>query len=99
MKKRQLLFSCSHDACIKLASIISTYAHAAFPVGGSECAQATRESLLDMADRINNCRDDTVAINARQRPMLKSAINWYFADVETDDAQRNDLLERLQRSS
>ena len=95
MRKRQLHFNCTDHACEKLAEVLSTYAHAAFPIGGSECAQATRESLLDMANRMGNCIENTFAINARQRPMLKSAINWYFTEVESDNELRDDLLKRL----
>jgi len=95
MKKRQFNFSCTDNACEQLATVISTYAHAAFPVGGSACAQATRESLLDMASRIADCVDDSFAINTRQRPMLKSAITWYFTEVANDDLQRDALLQRI----
>ena len=95
MKKRQLHFICTNHACEKLAKVLSTYAHAAFPIGGSECAQATRESLLDMANRMDNCVENTFTINARQRPMLKSAINWYFTEVESNNELRDELLKRL----
>ncbi len=97
MKKKQFQFPCDNDACSHLAKVLSTYVYAAFPIGGSECAQATRESLLDMAKRLADCKTDKFGINARQRPMLKSAINWYFSEVETDEARQNSLLEALMR--
>lgn len=97
MKKRLFHFSCDDQACKSLAKIISTYAHTAFPIGGSECAQATRESLLDMANRLAICNDESFALNPRQRPMLKSAINWYFSEVVTDQLQHDNLLNKLKR--
>ena len=97
MKKRQLHFICTNHACEKLAKVLSTYAHAAFPVGGSDCAQATRESLLDMALRLAENKDDVFAINPRQIPMLKSAIKWYFSEVEDNSHLQMSLLGKLSR--
>lgn len=97
MKKRHLRFSCAEDTCQQLAKIISIYAHAAFPVGGSECAQATRESLLDMALRLSECQEKNFLINARQSPMLKSAIDWYYSEIEMDNTQQKALLIQIKR--
>ena len=97
MKKRMLSFSCIDNACENLATVIKYYAHAAFPVGGSECAQATRESLLDMAQRLDMTVEQSFALNRRQVPMLKSAITWYFSEVKQDDLLKERLLKQLQR--
>ena len=97
MKKRRLNFSCADNACQQLAEIISAYSLAAFPIGGSECAQATRESLLDMASRLSKCEEASSLINTRQIPMLRSAINWYYSEIETDNTQQKTLLMQLKR--
>jgi len=97
MKKRTLAFSCSDKSCQYLATIIKHYAYAAFPIGGSECAQATRESLVDMASRLDSTLETKIAINRRQVPMLKSAIKWYFAEVKQDEVLKEHLLQQLQR--
>jgi hypothetical protein len=97
MKKRTLTFSCTDNSCQYLATIIKHYAHAAFPVGGSECAQATRESLVDMAYGLDSTMEISVAINRRQVPMLKSAIKWYFSEVKRDETLKQHLLQQLQR--
>ena len=97
MKKRRLQFSCADDACQHLSKTIIAYAHAAFPVGGSDCTQATRESLLDMALRLAENKEDVFAINPRQLPMLKSAIKWYFSEVEDNSHLQMSLLAKLSR--
>jgi len=97
MKKRTLNFSCADNLCENLATVIKYYAHAAFPIGGSECAQATRESLLDMAQRLNVTLEQSIVLNRRQVPMLKSAVKWYFSEVKQDNRLEQRLLKQLQR--
>lgn len=83
MKKRMIRFDASEGAGQAMHKVIATYAHAAYPVGGSDCAAATRQALLDVADLV--LQGGPVEISARQRPMLKAAIEWYFKEVKTDD--------------
>lgn len=96
MKRKTFVLSCGDNACALVATILRDYASAAYPPGGSECAQATRESLLQLADTIGNA-EDHATINNRQRPFLKSAINWYYEDVTDNPQQHALLLERLKR--
>lgn len=97
MKKRTLPFSCENHACQHLSRVIQHYAHTAFPIGGSECAQASREALLALAHRLEHCTAMSLPINPRQAPMLKAAIKWYFSEIETDQALQARLLQQLQR--
>lgn len=100
MKHKTFVLSCADHACQQLAHILQEYAQAAYPPGGSECAQATRESLLQLADTIShaeNSAENHAGINSRQRPFLKSAINWYYEDVIDNPEQHALLLDRLKR--
>lgn len=60
-----------------IAAAISAYAHAAYPPGGSECAQVSRQTLLDTAAAIA-ASEGQVDIRRRQLAMLRAAISWYF---------------------
>ena len=75
--------------------MIQHYAHAAFPIGGSECAQVSREALLAIAQRLANCSDAAIPLKPRQIPLLKAAIHWYFTEIKTDEALKIQLLQQL----
>jgi hypothetical protein len=93
MKKRTFNIDCTHtESCQKLYKILTLFIHSAFPPNGSDCAQATRESLLGLCDKIKNS-GDICEINKRQRPLLKTAITWYFEEIEvSDNSQQQALL-------
>lgn len=98
MKKRTFLFDCSLGAGEKLIEILNHYADAAYPVGGSDCAAASRQGLFDIADLIREAIDnDGVAhIGRRQKPVLKAAVKWFYSEVEkTDDQIKEILFEQL----
>jgi hypothetical protein len=96
MRKRTLPFPCLDNICQELAIVIQYYADAAFMLGGSECAQATRESLLSLAEQLINS-DKGMNIQYRQVPLLKTAIKWYFEEVRQDPILENRLLQYLKR--
>jgi hypothetical protein len=56
MKKRTFSIDCSNENehCQKLHHLLTLFIHIAFPPFGSACAQATRESLLELNARIVN---------------------------------------------
>jgi hypothetical protein len=63
-----------------LCLAIRDYAHAAYPEGGSECAQVARYTLLDLAAQIEagiNPDSGAVLISRRPRAMVKAAITYY----------------------
>ncbi len=95
-KKPVIEFDAQGEQGIAMHRVISVYAHTAYPVGGSDCAAATRTALLNVAEKIQT--NDRVDIGTRQRPMLKAAVNWYFAEVEKDDSSMSErLLSQLQK--
>jgi hypothetical protein len=78
------------DVVIKdiLCTAIREYAHAAYPEGGSECAQVARYTLLELAADIDagiTGAGDTVEVSKRPRAMVKAALEYYFN--RADEAQ------------
>jgi hypothetical protein len=57
------------------------YAHAAWPVGGSECAQASRDALLSFCDKLEvelGSRNSDICLNKRQRSVYKAALEFHL---------------------
>lgn len=96
-KKRTMAINTTQGQGKALQQVITTYAHAAYPIGGTDCAAATRQALLEIADKL--LLAEQVEINARQRPMLKSAVNWYYTEVQKDAPDmQGKLLAQLARN-
>lgn len=70
----------------ELVRAIQSYALAAYPPGGSECAQVARETLMNTATLIETgCLEGKfVEISSRQRPLLKAAVNWYCGEMKQE---------------
>ena len=71
-----------------LCTAIREYAQAAYPEGGSECAQVARYTLLELAADIDagiTTSNETVEVSKRPRAMVKAALEFYFN--RTDEAQ------------
>ena len=94
------------DLAIKeiLCRAIREYAHAAYPEGGSDCAQVARYTLLELAQQIDagitsGCQ--RVEISRRPRAMVKAAIAYYFdrqdAETGTGSARQRDLMNGMLR--
>jgi len=78
-----------------LAEALTAYAYAAFPPGGSECAQVSRETLLESARLLvgQATTDAGAQLRRRQRGVFKSALQWYFSqDGPGDPARCGELL-------
>ena len=82
-----------------LCRAIREYAHAAYPDGGSDCAQVARYTLLELAQQIDagiTSDQDRVEISRRPRAMVKAAIEYFYdrQDVAsgTTSARQRDLL-------
>ena len=89
MRKRRIGFNATGNAGAELAEILRSYAYTAYPPGGSECAAASRESLLGYA---SDAESGAFEIGSRQFPMIKAAIKWYCVETEKDDKFRDLLL-------
>jgi hypothetical protein len=71
------------DVAIKdlLCRAIREYAHAAYPEGGSECAQVARYTLLEAASAVDaaiTADHGEAVISRRLRTTLKAAIDYHF---------------------
>lgn len=81
MAARTMTLQC--DIAIKdiLCQAIRDYAHAAYPEGGSECAQVARYTLLELAATIDagvTADNPVIEVSKRPRAMVKAAIEYYF---------------------
>lgn len=64
-----------------LCRAIREYARAAYPDGGSDCAQVARYTLLELAQQIDagiTSDQDRVEISRRPRAMVKAAIEYFY---------------------
>ena len=64
-----------------LCTAIREYAIAAYPPGGSDCAQVSHAALMDLAAGIEagiTSDSDSVLISRRPRAMVKAAITYYY---------------------
>ena len=84
MKKRIFHFDGSEGAAEMMVTILNHYADVAFPLGGSDCAAASREALQSIAAKILQAQAEGLEaeISRRQRPMLKSAVTWFYTESE-----------------
>jgi hypothetical protein len=81
MASRKIILRCDIPVRDILCMAIREYAHAAYPEGGSECAQVARYTLLQLVAEINDgisAEKVSVEISKRSRPMVKAALEFYF---------------------
>ena len=95
MKQRTVTFDCDHATALRLAEAIRAYAHAAFPPGGSECAQVSREALLDSASICAAHEQGLLILRKRQMPQIRAAVRWYFGDEGPGEANDAPTLTTL----
>jgi hypothetical protein len=101
--KKTIRLPCDPETARAFADAIRRYAEAAYPTGGSECAQVAHQALTDSARTIaeahRNTEDGTIEFPRRQRTMLKAALDWYLvqADVDLPDTVRTRLSQLLSR--
>jgi len=92
MKKRTFKFDGADGAAEMMVAILNHYANVAFPLGGSDCAAASREALQSIAANMQQAQSEGLEaeINRRQRPMLKSAVTWFY--TESEYASPNEVM-------
>jgi hypothetical protein len=79
--RKKIRLCCDVTVRDVLCTAIREYAHAAYPEGGSECAQVARYTLLELAADIDaGITDDNemVEVSKRPRAMVKAALEYYF---------------------
>jgi hypothetical protein len=102
IKPRKIKLGC--DVTVKdiLCTAIREYAYAAYPEGGSECAQVARYTLLQLAADIDagiTDTNETVEVSKRPRAMVKAALEYYFNRADeaqgAGSVQQRALFERV----
>jgi len=81
MAPRTITLHCDTTVKDILCTAIRDYAHAAYPEGGSDCAQVARYTLLELAADIDagiTAHNERVDISRRPRAMVKAAMEYYF---------------------
>jgi len=76
--KKNLVQLTEQDAAAISRSLLA-YADAAYPPGGSECAQSSHQAVCDLAAVIGQSHRQAILIKKRQLPTIKAALNWYFS--------------------
>jgi hypothetical protein len=107
MAVRKITLYCDVAVSDIVCTAIREYAHAAFPEGGSECAQVARYTLLELAADIDagiTEHSQTVQISKRPRAMVKAAFEYYFNRMDavqgmTSSRQRQLFAELLEEKT
>ena len=71
-----------------ISQAMQTYANAAYPPGGSECAQSAREALLVASDSLIKQFDaatNTSTVSRRLRSHIRAAVEYYFDLMSQQD--------------
>jgi hypothetical protein len=91
-KKRTFYFDGSDGMAGMMVAILNHYANVAYPIGGSDCAAASREALQSIATKIMTAQSEgeEAEISRRQRPILKSAVTWFY--TESEYASPNEVM-------
>jgi hypothetical protein len=96
------------DLAVKeiLCRSIREYAHAAYPEGGSDCAQVARYTLLELAQQIDagiTADSRRVEVSRRPRAMLKAAIEYFYdrrdAGSGGSSVRQRDLMKAMLRGT
>jgi hypothetical protein len=96
--KRGLEFDTGQGAGKTLGQVLRVYVNTAYPRNGSECSQATRAALIQLVEQITLASEESrpVLLQRRQLPTLRTAVEWYFSEIQHDMNQvRDALLARL----
>lgn len=107
MAARKITFHCDVTVRDIVCKAIREYAHAAYPDGGSECAQVARYTLLELAADIEagiSEHNQSVEISKRPRAMVKAAFEYYFNRMDevegtTSTHQRQLFAELLEEKT
>jgi hypothetical protein len=104
MPPATITLQCDVTAKAILCRAIREYAHAAYPEGGSDCAQVARYTLLELAQQIDDGitpDNQRVVISRRPRAMVKAAIEYFYdrqdAASGSGSARQRELMKGMLR--
>lgn len=95
---KELVLHCPPVIIDLLNDAIQIYAQAAYPPGGSECAQSAREALLVTAQKLLqdfNSDSGTSKMSRRIRSHVKAALEYYFEIHPGYSTQQQLLVSRV----
>ena len=95
MQRRSIGIRCDHPTAARLAEATRGYVDAAYPPGGSECAQAARNALLDTARLCEAHQAGELVLRRRQLALLRSVVHWYFGADGPGNVESGTQLDRL----
>ena len=81
MAARKITLHCDVAVRDIVCAAIRDYAHAAYPEGGSECAQVARYTLLELATAIEagiTGENQSIEVSKRPTAMVRAALEYYF---------------------
>ena len=85
MKRKTVLVPCDGLTARALGIAIRAYTAAAYPEGGSECAQVARNVLLDAAASCERHDGGDLPLRRRQIALLRACVHWYFSEEGPGD--------------
>lgn len=98
MRRKTFQFDGSEGAAEMMIALLNHYSNVAFPLGGSDCAAASCEALHTIIRTIK--LSEVSELSRRQRPILKSAVKWFYTQSEyaaPSDPMYDRLLSQFQR--
>lgn len=95
MHKKTVSLDCDMRLAQALATAVRAYADAAYPPGGSECAQVARAALMDAAAGFEGHREGPLVVRKRLLPQLKAAVRWYLSQERPLDVESPPGLETV----
>ena len=95
MRSKTVQLPCDAGMAHSLGRAIRSYAHAAYPPGGSECAQVAREALLDVARQCDAHRGGGLTLRKRMLPQLRAAVRWWLSTTGASDVESRPELKTL----
>ncbi len=96
VRQKTVTFACDAAAARQLAMVVRAYADAAYPTGGSECAQAAREALRDAAARCDLHPGGQLTLRKRLLPQLRTAVSWFAGEQGPSSVGSAAALEFIQ---
>ena len=95
MRKKTVSVDCAAATARQLAQILRTFARAAYPEGGSDCAQVAREALNDAAATCQSHGGGPLILRQRLLPQLRAALHWYLSEHDVAQVESVQELESL----
>ena len=93
---KTMTLEASPEHLLELSRALHSYAEAAWPTGGSDCAQASREALTSTADAIAEAQQVTpgrAEFSRRQKATFRAALE--YASEQTELEAKREIYQTL----